>query len=431
MFAIFFGAGNFVFPPIIGVVAGSAWKTAIVGLTLSGIILPILTIIAMDNMGGDHEHLFAPVAPWFFTAFSIAFIIMMLTIGPPRQAAVAIETGIFSIFPGLIGNNVVRVILLAVYFILVQYFSINPAKIVDIVGKMLTPFLLVALAIIVFIGIVHPIGVPAAPKEDNIFVYSFTQAYQTGDVCVGISMVATFIASVKVKGYTEPKSRRSMILLSALVALICLLIVYGGLLYLGASGSASYPADIDPSVLLISLINSVSGRFGNIVLGIGIFFACLTSSIGMQTIMSQFSVTISRGKLEYKKCLLVYNILSFLMACLGVANIIRYTYAIFVLIYPVAIAVTLLGTCKRIVPNHGAWKGAVLMAGIVALYEAVVTLNDSGITNIHIAPLEKLYSLLPLSSHGIGWLVPALIGLVVGAVIVALRKGEAYPMLEE
>ena len=431
MFAIFFGAGNFVFPPQIGVVAGSAWKTAILGMLITGIVLPMMTIVAMDNMGGDLQHLFAPVASWGHKAFMVLFIVVMLTIGPPRQAAVAVETGLFAIFPFMQGNTIIRILMLAIYFILVYYFSSNPSKIVDVIGKYLTPFLMITLIIIVCLGIFKPMGAMAEPKQDHIFVYAFTQAYQTGDVCVGIGICTTFILSVKAKGYTELRSRRSILLKAALVSLISLLVVYGGLLYLGATGSSVFSADMDHSSLLIALINGVSGRAGNIVLGIGIYLACLTSSIGMQTILSDFTVRLSNDKLSYKKCLLAYSILSFLLGCLGVANIIKYTYAIFVFIYPILIVVTLMGTFREAVPNHGAWKGAVLMAALVGLYEAVATLNDSGVTNIHIAPLEKLYGLLPFSAEGIGWVLPCAIGFIIGMLIVMLRKGKPYPMMEE
>lgn len=433
IFAIFFGAGNFVFPPMIGVAAGWDWKIAILGLAISGILLPFLTVIALDNAGGDHEKLFAPVAPWFASAYSVAFIIMMLTIGPPRQAAVAIETGVYGAAPGLIGKEGLRIGMLAVYFVLVHYLSLNPTKIVDVIGKVLTPFLLVSLSIIVIFGILHPMGVPVEPRVRSPFMHAFIQAYQTGDVCVGIVLVSTFIASVKEKGYTEAKERRSVLLQAAVIALLCLLFVYGGLLYLGASSSVLFGTDVDPSALLISIIYGVSGRFGSVVLGIGIFFACLTSSIGMQTIMAQFTEKLSRGKFPYRRCLLVYNIFSFFMACLGVANIIRYTTAIFALLYPIAIAATLLGVFRKLVPNHGAWKGTILMAGLVGLYEAVLKLNGAGVTHIHIAPLQELYTKLPLSAYGIGWLLPAAIGFVAGALIVAVcrPREQAMPVPDE
>lgn len=426
MFAVFFGAGNLVFPPVIGIAAGEKWGIAILGLTLSGIILPIATILATDNMGGTFEGLCAPVAPWFLKAYSVFFIIFILTVGPPRQAGVGVETGIFGIFPSLQGNHVVRILLLAAYFGIVLYLANNPSRIVDIVGKYLTPFLLVMLLMIVVLAVVHPIGAPARPEETGIFTYAFLQGYQTGDVAVGIALVSTFIASVKAKGYTERKERRSIVLLSALVAVLCLLVVYGGLLYLGATGSGKFADETDQTALLLALVHAVSGRFGTVALGIGIFLACLTTTIGVLSLIVNLTVDVSGGKVPYKGCLYVYAALCFLLACVGVSNIIRYTFAIFVFIYPMAIVLTLLGVFRRWVPNHGAWKGAMFAATLVGIYEAVVTMNTSGITNLHLPLLEQIYQKIPFSGDGFAWLVPGAICFIIGALIVKLRGGSAY-----
>lgn len=113
------------------------------------------------------------------------------------------------------------------------------------------------------------------------------------------------------------------------------------------------------------------------------------------------------------------------------ANLITYTYPVFVLIYPVAIVLTLLGCARKIVPNHGAWKGAVLMAGLIGVYEAVVTMNSSSITNIHISFLERLYNVLPLSAYGFAWMLPCVIGFIAGALIVKGTGRDAYPMLKD
>ena len=116
---------------------------------------------------------------------------------------------------------------------------------------------------------------------------------------------------------------------------------------------------------------------------------------------------------------------------MGVAKVITYTYPVFVLIYPIAIVLTLLGCARKLVPNHGAWKGTVLMSSLIGIYEAVVTMNGSNITNIHIPALESLYAALPLSSYGFAWLLPCIIGFIVGAVIVKASGKGAYPMLEK
>lgn len=431
LFAVFFGAGNLIFPPLIGVVSGSGWVPAILGLVLSGILLPIATIIAVDNMGGKFERLCRPVSSWFCGAYMIFFVIFILTCGIPRQGGVGIETGLFSLIPGLQGNKVALIIGLACYYILVWIFTTRKSSFIDIIGKYLTPFLLIILVAIVVASILFPIGTPVNTGSTGNFTYGFLQGYQTGDVAVGIVIAGTFIASIKAKGYQEKSERSKAVTKAAVVALLGLLIVYGGLLYLGATGSGMFDGSMDQTALLVALVEKCIGRIGTSALGIGILLACLTTTIGVITTISELTVSLTHGKLKIKTCILIYDVLGFLLATVGVANLITYTYPVFVLIYPIAIVLTLLGCAQKIVPNHGAWKGTVLMAGLIGIYEAVVTMNNSNITNIHISFLERIYNALPLSAYGFAWLLPCVIGFIVGALIVKGTGKDSYPMLND
>ena len=431
LFAVFFGAGNLIFPPLIGVVSGSAWPSAVAGLTLSGIMLPIATIIAVENMGGGFDQLCRPVSSWFCSAYMVFFVIFILTCGIPRQGGVGIETGVFSVLPSLQNSRAALIIGLLCYYVLVLFFTTRKSSFIDIIGKYLTPFLLIILIIIVAASVISPIGTPVDTGSTGNFTYAFLQGYQTGDVAVGVVIAGTFIASIKAKGDQKKSERSKAVTKAAAVALIGLLIVYGGLLYLGATGSGMFDSSMDQTALLVALVETCIGRVGTAALGVGILLACLTTTIGVITTISQLTETLTHGKLKLKTCILIYDVLGFLLATMGVAKIITYTYPVFVLIYPVAIVLTLLGCARKIVPNHGSWKGAVLMAALVGVYEAVVTMNQSNITNIHISFLERLYDALPLSAYGFAWLLPCIIGFVAGTLIVKFSGGEAYPMLQE
>ena len=134
LFAVFFGAGNLIFPPLVGVVSGSGWPAAIMGLMLSGILLPIATIVAVDNMGGRFEQLCRPVSGWFCSAYMVFFVIFILTCGIPRQGGVGIETGLFSVFPILQGNRVAQLIGLLCYYVLVWILTTRKSSFIDIIG---------------------------------------------------------------------------------------------------------------------------------------------------------------------------------------------------------------------------------------------------------------------------------------------------------
>ncbi len=428
MFAVFFGAGNLVFPPLIGLMSGTSWGTAIAGLAVSAILFPIATIIAVDTMGGTLTDICRPVASWFPKVYMFFWIIFIMTCGIPRQAGVGIESGLLSMFPVLQGSDAVRIGCIAMYFLVVIFLTVRPAKVVDIVGQYLTPFLLLCLCIMIVLAIAQPIGAPAAPQVDGVFSYSFLQGYQTGDVAVGIAVASMFIASIKDKGYQDERLRHAMTLKAAVVAFLGLLIVYGGLLYLGATGSGLFSGQMDQTALLNALVHTLTGAVGNIFLGLGIFLACLTTTLGVGTTIANLTAELSHGAIPFKVTMYVICVLGLLMACIGVQGIIRYTFWIFIMIYPVSIALMLLGVFRRFVPNHGAWKGTILMAAVIGLFEGMMQLNKSGITNLPLETLTGIYQLIPFSADGFAWVLPSAVGFCVGAAIVKIRKSAPYPM---
>ena len=402
MFAVFFGAGNLVFPPLIGLMSGSSWEIAIIGLAISAILFPIATIIAVDNMGGTVQAICAPVAKWFTKGYMVMWIIFILTCGVPRQAGVGIESGLLSVLPGLQGNDAVRIALLAGYFVVVLALTFRPSKIVDIVGKYLTPFLLICLVVMIALAVFEPLGTPMAPQVDNVLSYSFLQGYQTGDVAVGIAIAGMFVASIKAKGYTDTSARHKMTLKAAVVAFLGLLIVY-----------------------------ALTGSTGNVILGIGIFLACLTTTIGVGSTIANLTVDLSDGKIPFKYMMVFVCLFGLAEACIGVQGIIRYTFWIFIAIYPVSIALMFLGVFCKYVPNHGAWKGTIAMATIIGLFEGLMQLNKSGITNLPLDSLIQLYNHIPFAADGFAWVLPSVIGFIVGTVIVKSKGGDPYPMISK
>ena len=145
IFAVFFGAGNLIFPPWIGQAAGSAWFPAMIGLVITGIAMPILAVVAIGNGGGTFQKLTEPVTPWFYHFYNFFIMICLgLLITHPRVGAVAYETGIRTLLPN-VNEAVLHPVALVVFFGLSAWFCINSAKVVDKVGQLLTPILLAAL----------------------------------------------------------------------------------------------------------------------------------------------------------------------------------------------------------------------------------------------------------------------------------------------
>jgi LIVCS family branched-chain amino acid:cation transporter len=185
MFAIYFGAGNLIFPPFIGFETGTHWVSGLIGLVMTGIALPILAVAAVANAGGTFKDLTRPITPWFHQVYNILVMIgvgMLITI--PRTAAVAYETG-FSVILPTVGQGLLKPLAIIGFFALTYYFANDRSKVIDKVGKVLTPVLLIILVGIVILAIVNPLGSPVATELANPFYFAFTQAYQTGDVLTG------------------------------------------------------------------------------------------------------------------------------------------------------------------------------------------------------------------------------------------------------
>ncbi len=429
LFATFFGAGNLIFPPAIGIHSGTAWVQAILGMSGSAILLPIMTIIAVNNMGNDLSDLTKPVSGWFFSLYMFFFCLFVATMGIPRQGGIGVETGLFSILPGLREVKPALYICLAIYFIIVFVLAGNRSKVVDIVGKYLTPILLVILLAVVVLAIVKPVGTPDGSDASNPFINAFLEGYQTGDVMVGIVIASIFLGSIKEKGYTEKTAINRETLKAAVIALVGLLVVYGGFLYMGACAAQNYPHDMDQTLLLNTLVHDILGNIGSKFFGMGVFIACITTTIGVMSSTADMTVKMLGNKIPYRIALLVYCLIGFALGCLGVSAVVRYSLPSFNLIYPVSIVLTLLGTFRKWVPNHGAWKGAVLAALLVGIYEAMEQWVALAGQNPDFGILTTIHNAIPLASYGFAWLLPAVAGFVGGWLIVKLRHGEAYPML--
>lgn len=427
IFAIFFGAGNLIFPPSIGLLSGSSWGMGMVGLTLTGVLLPVLAVIAIGNMGGDLRHMSKKIAPWFFDAFWVICMVIALGVTMPRTGAVAYGSGFCNIFPG--ANNVTLYIFTAVYFALAFFFAKDKSSVMDKVGKILTPLLLLILLFIVIMTFIKPIGTPIAPQVPNVFANGFLTGYQTGDLVTGLLCGSFFIAAMTGKGYTEGNGMFKICVSSVFVAFLGLFIVYGGLLALGAQGSSIFGKDMDFPTLLISIVRELLGTGGSIALSISVILACLTTTTGMFGTLADVLSGWCKGKVPYTVLVAIIAVICGVGALGGVARIAFIAGPLFMLIYPAVIVMTILGLGKKFVPNSGAWKGGVLAAGLIGIYDAFAIMKVMGLISFGMGPLENLYAMIPLSQYGFAWIVPSVIGIVIGSLL-GMSKGKNAKVTE-
>lgn len=413
LFAIFFGAGNLIFPPSIGNSAGVSWISALMGFSLTGVILPVLAVYAIYNTGGTVEALTRPIGNWFYKAFNTVMMVcigMVVTI--PRMSATTHELGVSQIIP-----TIPLLVSVLVFFAICFYFAMDQSNVIDKIGKWLTPVLVIILIILIGKGVLDPIGAAVHTEAKNVFANAIIAAYQTGDVGTGILCAPIFLAAIVSYGYKGKQSKK-VALGGMVIAAIGLIAVYGGLLYLGATSSGIITNPGSDTELLASIAYRVIGNLGKALLAICVVFACLTSAIGVMVISSQFLNELTKEKLGYKTWVLIMCIVGATIGSLGVGAIVEITLPIFLVIYPVIIVLVLLGAFDRLVPNAGAYKGTVLFAFLVSVVE---TISSYGIT---IPGVTKLILHLPLQSSGFAWAVPSIIGFILGAFLHRVLKAE-------
>jgi len=413
LFAIFFGAGNLIFPPSIGNSAGVSWISALMGFSLTGVILPVLAVYAIYNTGGTVEALTRPIGNWFYKAFNTVMMVcigMVVTI--PRMSATTHELGVSQIIP-----TIPLLVSVLAFFAICFYFAMDQSNVIDKIGKWLTPVLVIILIIFIGKGVLDPIGAAVHTEAKNVFANAIIAAYQTGDVGTGILCAPIFLAAIVSYGYKGKQSKK-VALGGMAIAAIGLIAVYGGLLYLGATSSGIITNPGSDTELLASIAYRVIGNLGKALLAICVVFACLTSAIGVMVISSQFLNELTKEKLGYKTWVLIMCIVGATIGSLGVGAIVEITLPIFLVIYPVIIVLVLLGAFDRLVPNAGAYKGTVLFAFLVSVVE---TISSYGIT---IPGVTKLILQLPLQSSGFAWAVPSIIGFILGAFLHRVLKAE-------
>ena len=416
LFAIFFGAGNLIFPPYLGVTTGDGWFATMCGFLLADPVIPILTVFITAFAGGRAVDLGKRVSPGFAKLLSLVAIIC---IGPafaiPRTAATTHEVGVMPFFP-----NAPAFITSIVFFAITFALAYKESGVVDIIGKYITPALLIFLVLIIAKAIITPVGAIVPVEHDGgFFVSGFYEGYQTLDALAAPLFTGIVVADLIRKGYGEvsEKERRSFIMMVGLVCFVALAVVYGGLTYLGAQGSSMFTADDSRVEILVSLVGMLFGSFGKIALGLAVALACLTTSVGLTSAAGNFFEDISNGKIKYGITVIIVTVISFALSLIGVDAIIALAGPVLTIVYPVIIALVVYMMFEKHVQYDMAF---ILMVAGVLVVAVIETVGDK----IGLGSLAASIQNLPLGQFGFTWFVPSLVCFAVGYLIGKMGVGK-------
>ncbi len=414
LFAMFFGAGNLIFPPALGMISGDQWLLSILGFALTGVGLPILGVITIAKVGGSLKDFAGRVSPRFAT---ILGAVIVLAIGPllaiPRTGATVYEIGISPIFP-----TVPAIVVSLVYFSITLFFVIKPSSIIDKIGKILTPILLIIVGIIIYKGISSPIGIPVQTGIQLAFSEGFVGGYQTMDALASVVLGGLILFSLKEKGYTDKKSLIRLTSKAGLLAGSALLFVYGGLLYLGATGSGILDANLSKTELIISLTNSILGIYGQLGMCIAVSVACLTTSIGLTAVVGNYFEELTNGKLSYKAIVIATTVFSIVMSVIGVEQIVKLSVPLLVLVYPVTIILIALNLFGHQIRHDSVFKGMVIGALFISSFDALQAMS------INVTTITSIIAKLPFANAGFAWVLPSIVFGFVGHILSKLSKRE-------
>ncbi|MFD2215024.1 branched-chain amino acid transport system II carrier protein [Metabacillus endolithicus] len=411
LFSMFFGAGNLIFPAFLGRSAGEDVWLSLAGFILTAVGLPILGVLAVAK-AGSLDTLVNRVHPVF--AFLFPFLIYV-SIGPglaiPRAGSTAYEMGLKPFLPAEgVSQPMVLFFYTVVFFAITLWLSLNPSKLVDRFGKLLTPLLLIMIVIIFVKSLLTPIGAfseATGAYAQNGFFQGFMDGYLTMDALAALVFGIVVANTIRTKGVTDSKSVSKYMGYAGIIAGVLLASIYGILAFFGASSTSHGEAENGAQVLTI-VMNQLFGGVGIVMLGLLFTLACLCVCIGLVISCSQYFSTIF-PKLSYAKWAVVLTVISLLLANMGLTQILSISVPILGAIYPVAVVLIVLGLCQDWITNQ-----VYLVATLfTAAFSVLETINSTFLGRA----LDSALSFVPLYDKGVGWILPAVIGVIIGLLI--------------
>lgn len=402
LFATFFGAGNLIFPPYLGRETGASWFIGFLGFFLMDAGLGVLAIWAtVMNRRGNIQGVVGKIGK---IPGEVMAAVIIICIGPglciPRTAATTFEMGISTLIPSLSPW-----IFGAIFFAVVLLLTIRPTKVVDIVGNYLTPVLLLVMLLLIILGIVSPIG-PISPESNVIpLKEGMLSGYQTMDGVGALLLTGIVTMAAYNKGFTEKKEVAQMVGMAGVIAAVLLMVVYGGLAYLGATTSMGGFEDLNQAGLLLAIVQALMGQKGMALLAIIVLLACMTTAIGLTSVAADYFHRLSNEKLKYSHLVIVICIFSYVISNFGLIRIINISAPILSLLYPPTLVLVLLTFFDNVFKNDNIARFGAYGAFLLSILEL------AGNYGVSVDFIGKL----PFAEYGCAWILPAVIGCILGA----------------
>lgn len=423
LFAMFFGAGNLIFPAILGQNAGDNLTFAIIGLILTGVGLPLVGVIVMGYSDAkDLLDLSSRAGKVFGLVFTTA---LYLAIGPffaiPRTGTTTFSLGVSS-FIAEENQSIALIIFLAIFMGLTLALSIRPTKLVDIIGKVITPVLLVSMLVLIVQSLVSPMGAyqaPAAGYEESglALTNGILEGYNTMDALASLVFGIIVINAVKLYGAKTKEQVFATSTKAAVVAAVLLALVYIFIANIGATSVTAIGMQENGAGVLTAVTNYYYSTSGQILLFVIVFLACITTSVGLTTACATYFNRIF-PKISYQVYVVGITIFSMVVGRVGLTTLIEIAVPVLILLYPLTITLIILGFADK---SFGSKKEVYSFTMIFVLIFSLYTTITSTF-KIAVPAIDNLIAYLPLHDKGFSWVTIAVVGFIVGVVVSKVKE---------
>lgn len=425
LFGIFFGAGNLIFPAELGFRAGGNFSPAMFGFVLSGVGIAIITLVVGTMVNGGYKReLSIKVSPIFSKAY---LTILYLAIGPffaiPRTAGTSFSIGLAPVT----GNGRFPLFIFsAVYFLFAYIIAINPSKLMDRVGKMLTPMFAMLIIILIIVGNLnfHTVNVGEMSGSMEALKKGFFEGYNTLDALASVSFCLIATSSIKTFGFSSKKEYIKIMAIVGIVTAIFFSSLYIGL---GALGNKfSIPADVlkDSNTNIGTYILSKSsyelfGNFGQIFLGAMTILTCFTTTAGLIVAVSEFFAE-TFPKFGYKVYVNVFTIIGFAMSNFGLNNIIKISIPVLMILYPITIVVVAIVILNKLIKlSKKGMRLTIIMTTAASTIEVLVS-------TLNLKTIKSLISVFIGGNSGFLWVNFVVLGIVLSLLLRDKVRGESF-----
>ena len=414
LFGIFFGAGNLIFPPALGAQSGSYFWPAIAGFVLSGVGIAIITLIigTLNPKGYIHE-ISRKIAPWFAIVYLVA---LYLSIGPffaiPRTATVSYEVGIAPLL-GNANGGLGLFIFTLIYFCLAYLIALYPSKILDSIGRILTPIFAILIVVLVVLGALKYSGqapqVATAAYQASAFGQGFLEGYNTLDALASVAFSVIAVTTLNQLGFTSKKEYIKTIWIVGIVVAIGFSILYIGLGYLGNHfpiPAKVMASDANKGVYVLSeATKAIFGPAAQIFLAGMVTVTCFTTTAGLIVSTGEFFHN-AFPKISYKVYASFFTLIGFAIANLGLSAIIAYSLPVLMILYPITITIVLIVIVNKFTKlSKPGMQLAIFLVSLVAIADVLAS-------TFKLSSLANIIKTLPFAAESLPWLLPAVVGIV-------------------